>query len=83
MRDESALGKSLDLAELMAAMGDWPLVTDPLRTYKELWQAPSTEGWQNKPQRYLYDALHEAAALRLTLDRMLGAIIDTVGGYAK
>ena len=36
-------------------------------TYGDLWRAPSTEGWQNKPHRYLYDALRECGLLHRAL----------------
>ena len=36
----------------------------------EYWNIPSTEGWQNKPHRYLYDCLREIYHLRLELHKL-------------
>ena len=45
------------------------LLIDEGRTYGDLWRAPESAGWLNKPHRYLYDALLECAALRKALAR--------------
>ena len=36
----------------------------------EYWEVPSTEGWKNKPHRYLYDCLREIFHLRLEVKRL-------------
>jgi hypothetical protein len=43
--------------------------SDPL-DLDEYWGIPSCEGWQNKPQRYLYDALREIYHLRLEIEEL-------------
>jgi len=35
----------------------------------EYWNLPDTEGWQNKPHRFLYNCLREICHLRLRLEQ--------------
>jgi len=38
----------------------------------EYWNLPASEGWKNKPHRYLYDCLREIYHLRLELKKHTG-----------
>jgi len=49
-------------------MNDKPLKTIPDRTLQDYRVAPQTEGWRNKPHRYLYDLITEIEALRAEED---------------
>ena len=40
----------------------------------EMWHTPSTEGWRNKPHRFLYDCLREIFHLRKEVARLRTAL---------
>jgi len=69
-----------DLVRLMEEFGGTPLATDPTRTYHDVWVAPGTAAWRNKPHRVLYDALQEALYWRRLATNALRGRYDLPGG---